>query len=72
MTDKLIEFRHNKNKSIVTFAKELGICYDTYYKIESCQRNPSYNFLVKFKKTFPDANIDEIFFGDSLDNLSNY
>ena len=72
MTDRLIEFRHKQNKSIVEFAKELGLGYDTYYKIESCQRKPSYNFLTKFKKAYPDADIDDIFFNDSLDNLSNY
>ena len=50
MTDKLIAFRHNQNKSIVEFAKELGMGYDSYYKIESCQRKPNYKFLKKFKK----------------------
>lgn len=72
MTDKLIEFRHDKNKSIVAFAKELGVGHSNYYKIESGERNPSYNFLVKFKKTFPNASIDEIFFDNILDNSSNY
>lgn len=62
MTDELIKFRHSKNKSIVEFAQSLGIGYDSYYKVESCQRKPSYNFMVKFKKAYPEANIDEIFF----------
>lgn len=72
MTDKLIEFRHNKNKSIVEFAKKLGLGYDTYYKIESCQRKPNYNFMLKLKKAYPDADIDNIFFDYILDDSSNY
>ena len=72
MTDKLIAFRHSQNKSIVEFAKELGMGYDSYYKIESCQRKPSYNFLIKFKRAYPEADIHDILFNDSLDKLSNY
>ena len=72
MTDKLIDFRFSKNKSIVDFAKMIGISHSSYYKIETGLRNPSYNFLVKFKKCFPDANIDNIFFANQLDELSNY
>ena len=72
MTDKLIAFRHSKNKSIVEFAKELGMGYDNYYKIESCQRKPNFKFLMKLKKAYPEADIDDIFFNDSLDKLSNY
>lgn len=62
MTDNLIEFRYNQGKSVVEFAEILGISYDLYYKIEKNQRNPSYNFLLKFKHQFPEANIDKIFF----------
>jgi DNA-binding XRE family transcriptional regulator len=72
VTDKLIAFRHKQNKSIVEFAKELNMGYDSYYKIESCKRKPNYQFLKKFKKAYPEADIDEIFFNDSLDKLSNY
>ena len=72
MTDRLIEFRHKQNKSIVEFAKELNMGYDAYYKIESCKRKPNYQFLIKFKKAYPEADIDDIFFNDSLDKSSNY
>lgn len=70
MTDNLIEFRYNQSKSVVEFAKILGISYDLYYKIEKSERNPSYNFLLKFKQQFPEASIDKIFFAKRLDEMS--
>lgn len=65
-TDNLITFREHKRKSIVEFAKKIGVSHSLYYKIETGERNPSYNFLLKFKSSFPDANIDEIFFKKQL------
>ena len=70
MTDNLIKFRYEQNKSIVEFAKILGISHSLYYKIEIGERNPSYNFLCKFKDAYPNANIDNIFFNNKLDKLS--
>ena len=70
MTDNLIKFRYEQNKSIVEFASTLGISYDVYYKIEAGKRKPSYNFLCKFKNAYPNANIDNIFFTNLLDELS--
>ena len=51
----LIEFR----KSL---AKEIGVSPSYYYKVESGYQNPSYEFLAKFKRRFPDASIDVLFF----------
>lgn len=70
MTDNLIKFRYDQNKSIVEFAKILGISHSLYYKIETGERNPSYNFLCKFKKVYPNADIDSIFFTNKLDEMS--
>ncbi|AXU54396.1 TPA: hypothetical protein ACGFEM_002036 [Clostridioides difficile] len=40
----------------------------TYYaKIENERRNPSYNFLCKFKKAFPNESIDDLFFNNKMD-----
>lgn len=64
MTDNLIKYRIATGKSIVEFAKSLGISHSSYYKIETGTRNPSYNFLRKFKSAYPDANIDNIFFNN--------
>lgn len=71
MTDGLIEFRHSKQKSIVEFAKILGMGYDNYYKIESGDRKPNYNLMLKLKKAYPDADIDNIFFTNSLYKMDN-
>lgn len=70
MTDNLIKFRYEQNKSIVEFAKTLGISHSLYYKIENGERNPSYNFLCKFKNIYPNANIDILFFTNELDKMS--
>lgn len=43
-------------------AKYIGTTLSYYSKVELGVRNPSYNFLVKFKSKFNDINIDEIFF----------
>lgn len=62
MITNLIDFRNNLGFSQKEIAKILGITYSFYSKIETGERRPSYNFLNKFKKTFPNADIDEIFF----------
>lgn len=62
MTDNLIKFRIAKNKTIIDFSKTIGVSSSYYVKIEQNKRNPSYNFLAKFKKAFPEASIDKIFF----------
>lgn len=64
----LLNFRKSLNKTKEQFADELEISTSFYEKIEGGQRNPSYNFLKKFKYKFPRANIEKIFF----DNNSHY
>lgn len=43
-------------------ADAIGVSSSFYYKVESGQQNPSYSFLVKLKRAFPEIVIDEIFF----------
>ncbi len=57
----LISFRKEKNLSISDMAELIGISESYYEKIEYGNRSPSYNFLRKFKQTFPNANVDNIF-----------
>lgn len=64
MNDFLLKFRKEKNLTQEEFSIELGITLTYYSKIELGLRNPSYNFLNKFKNTFPEASIDEIFFNN--------
>lgn len=43
-------------------AKRIGVSPSYYYKVESGYQNPSYKFLAKFKRSFPNASVDQIFF----------
>lgn len=58
----LTEFRESKNLKQNEMAKEIDVSASYYYKIESRYQNPSYEFLAKLKKRFPEVNIDEMFF----------
>lgn len=57
----LIGFRETLNKTQDEMAELLDVSVSFYSKIELGERNPSYNFIRKFKEKF-DANVDEIFF----------
>ena len=41
---------------------KVSVFINYYSKIELGLRNPSYNFMEKFKAKFVDANMDEILF----------
>lgn len=62
MKDTLVNFRILNNMTQLEMAKTIGFSLTYYSKIELGVRNPSYNFLVKFKSAFKEANVDEIFF----------
>lgn len=62
MNEFLLKFRKEKNLTQEEFSNKLGITLTYYSKIELGLRNPSYNFLNKFKSAFPDASVDAIFF----------
>ncbi len=42
-------------------AERVGISESYYEKIEYGDRSPSYNFLTKFKRAFPESDTEEIF-----------
>lgn len=58
----LVDLRNKKKLTQREMAKKIGISLTMYSKIEIGERNPSYNFLVKFKKTFEDIDVDKLFF----------
>lgn len=58
----LVDFRNINNLTQKEMADKIGITLSLYSKVELGLRNPSYEFLVKLKKTFRDTNIDSIFF----------
>ena len=43
-------------------AEHIGVSASYYYKVESGSQNPSYEFLKKIKKAFPNISIDKVFF----------
>lgn len=43
-------------------AATIGVSASYYYKVESGYQNPSYDFLCKLKRRFPEADIDKLFF----------
>lgn len=62
MNINLVDFRNKKKLTQREMANLLGTTLSYYSKIELGLRNPSYNFLDKFKKQFKDSCVDEIFF----------
>ena len=62
--NNLIEFRVSLNKSTTEMAAIIGVSKSYYEKIEYEDRNPSYNFITKFKAAFPKADVDYIFFAE--------
>lgn len=60
--EKLVRFRISLGLKQNQMAKEIGVSPSYYYKVESGFRNPSYEFIRKFKKRFPEVDADELFF----------
>jgi len=60
----LVDFRNLNKLTQKEMANRIGITLSLYSKVELGLRNPSYDFLVKFKKVFRDTNIDSIFFNN--------
>lgn len=58
----LKDFRKSKGLNQKQMAKEIGVSVSYYYKIESGNHNPSYEFMRKLKDRFPKLCIDEMFF----------
>lgn len=64
VNNTLVNFRNNLGLTQQEMARFIGTTLSYYSKIELGIRNPSYNFLVKFKEKFSDIEIDEIFFNN--------
>ena len=64
MPNTLVDFRNINKLTQKEMAKKLDITHSMYSKLELGLRNPSYDFLVKFKQVFKDASIENIFFNN--------
>lgn len=58
---KLKKFRLKQKMTQLEMAETLEITLSFYGKIELGLKNPSLDTLKKFKSTFPNANIEDIF-----------
>ena len=70
--EKLKEFRKQAEMSQETMAKTLGITLSMYEKVEQGRANASAAFMKRFKKAFPDASIDLIFFSENSNDVAEY
>ena len=66
----LTEFRKEKGFSREQMAQQIGISLSLYDKVEFGARTPSRNFLDRFKKTFPEFDMN-IFFGKNTHDSCN-
>ena len=63
----LIDLRKSKNMTNLQMAEFIGISESLYSKIEYGARQPSRFFMQKFKKAFPEYDMN-IFFTNKLHN----
>ncbi|QRN86005.1 helix-turn-helix transcriptional regulator [Clostridia bacterium] len=59
---KLKQYRASLGITQREVTERLGTPKNFYSDIENGSRTPSYNFLKKLKRAFPDINIGDIFF----------
>ncbi|MDY5105312.1 MAG: helix-turn-helix transcriptional regulator [Megasphaera elsdenii] len=59
--DWLKDFRKSKGYTVSEMADKLRISKSLYEKIEYNDRNPSHNFMERFKKAFPDFDMNLFF-----------
>lgn len=64
--ERLKQFRQKADMSKVVMAHLLKVSLSYYEKIESGERNPSYNFITRFSREFPESDINSIFFTDKV------
>ena len=67
--NSLVDFRVKNKLTQKQMSEKLAITLTFYSKIETGIRNPSFNFMKKFKKVFPEADINKIFF-ETLNHVS--
>lgn len=61
--NKLQAFRRAKGLTQEEFAQRLGFTFSMVSKVENGAAKPSRNFMERVKQTFPDADINALFFG---------
>ena len=60
--EQLKKYRKDLGHTTQAMADKIGVSLSLYEKIERGARNPSYQFITKFKEAFPSADIAALFF----------
>lgn len=63
LSTPLARFRAKEGKTLKEMAKKIGVSYGYYIRVEYRQQNPSYRFVLRFARAFPDADLRRLFFG---------
>lgn len=64
--DNLSRFRLLSGLTLKEMADKVGVSKSYYEKIEAGIRNPSFNFIEKFKSKFKDVDADSLFFTQNI------
>lgn len=68
---ELRKLRREKGYSQEKMASLLGMSLSMYSKVEQGKVQASMGFMKKIKAQFPDANIDQIFFGTNSNIIAD-
>lgn len=69
--DKLKEFRKSLGLTAAKMAEKLGITLSMYEKVEGGRAGASAAFMRRFKESFSDVIIDDIFFSPNSNNSAD-
>lgn len=64
--DNLSRFRISSGLTLKEMANKIGVSKSYYEKIEAGTRNPSFNFIEKFKGKYQDVDADSLFFTKNI------
>lgn len=69
MKTPLGKFREKQGLTLKGMAKKMGVSMGFYTRIEYRQQNPSFWFVYRFARAFPEADLRRIFFGLTYDEF---
>ena len=68
--ERLKEFRRKQKMTQEGMAKKIGVTLSMYEKVERGSINASAAFMRRLKKSFPDIDINFIFFEANSNNIA--
>ena len=64
--EKFNELIKNDSLTLSGFAKKLGVSRTQVWRVFNFKSQPGAEFIAKFKKAYPNKDLDEYFFNDSV------